>query len=99
MKSNIIKLTFAFTTAAFVAGCASNGVKNPSGVAVTEMKADERGFVAPMLNILAVLGLSIEGSFLAAGSFATEGLEDLGVAGSTCLLGESSFGGKARLRI
>ena len=27
-------------------GCASTGVKNPSGVAVTEMKADERGFVA-----------------------------------------------------
>src|SRR6266850_1579482 len=27
-------------------GCASTGVQNPSGVAVTEMKADERGFVA-----------------------------------------------------
>src|SRR5690242_8605058 len=27
-------------------GCASSGVKNPSGVPVTEMKADERGFVA-----------------------------------------------------
>ena len=27
-------------------GCASTGVKNPSGVPVTEMKADERGFVA-----------------------------------------------------
>jgi PBP1b-binding outer membrane lipoprotein LpoB len=26
-------------------GCASHGVKNPSGVPVTEMKADERGFV------------------------------------------------------
>jgi len=26
-------------------GCASSGVKNPSGVPVTEMKADERGFV------------------------------------------------------
>ncbi len=32
--------------AAFLAGCASSGVKNPSGVPVTEMKADERGFVA-----------------------------------------------------
>ncbi len=27
-------------------GCASYGVKNPSGVPVTEMRADERGFVA-----------------------------------------------------
>ena len=32
--------------AAVVSGCASGGVKNPSGVPVTEMKADERGFVA-----------------------------------------------------
>src|SRR4051794_32199185 len=31
---------------AIVSGCASSGVKNPSGVPVTEMKADERGFVA-----------------------------------------------------
>ncbi len=31
---------------ALLAGCASTGVKNPSGVPVTEMKADERGFVA-----------------------------------------------------
>jgi PBP1b-binding outer membrane lipoprotein LpoB len=29
-----------------LAGCASQGVKNPSGAPVTEMKADERGFVA-----------------------------------------------------
>jgi PBP1b-binding outer membrane lipoprotein LpoB len=27
-------------------GCATSGVKNPSGTPVTEMKADERGFVA-----------------------------------------------------
>ena len=32
--------------AAFVSGCASNGVKNPSGVPVTRMNADEQGFVA-----------------------------------------------------
>ena len=32
---------------AFLAGCAtSEGVKNPSGVPVTEMRPDERGFVA-----------------------------------------------------
>lgn len=29
----------------FLAGCASSGVQNPKGVGVTEMKADERGFV------------------------------------------------------
>jgi PBP1b-binding outer membrane lipoprotein LpoB len=33
-------------TAAFFGGCASQGVKNPTGVPVTEMGADERGFVA-----------------------------------------------------
>ena len=32
--------------AALAAGCASSGVKNPSGVAVTEMRPDEQGFVA-----------------------------------------------------
>ena len=32
--------------AALLAGCASRGVKDPSGVPVTEMKPDERGFVA-----------------------------------------------------
>jgi penicillin-binding protein activator len=37
---------FASTAALFLAGCASQGVKNPSGVPVTEMKPDERGFVA-----------------------------------------------------
>ena len=31
---------------ALVAGCASSGVKNPSGVPVTRMTADEQGFVA-----------------------------------------------------
>jgi penicillin-binding protein activator len=42
----IIKLTFALTITALVAGCASRGVKNPSGVPVTQMRADEQGFVA-----------------------------------------------------
>jgi hypothetical protein len=31
---------------ALASGCASSGVKNPSGVPVTQMKADEQGFVA-----------------------------------------------------
>ena len=33
-------------SALLLAGCASTGVKNPSGVQVTEMRPDERGFVA-----------------------------------------------------
>lgn len=32
--------------AGLVSGCASSGVRNPSGTPVTEMRADERGFVA-----------------------------------------------------
>ena len=42
----IIRLFIPITTAALVAGCASSGVKNPSGVPVTRMNADEQGFVA-----------------------------------------------------
>jgi PBP1b-binding outer membrane lipoprotein LpoB len=38
-------LTLA-TVALLAAGCASSGVKNPSGTPVTEMRPDERGFVA-----------------------------------------------------
>jgi len=34
------------TLAALITGCASTGVKNPSGVQVTQMNPDERGFVA-----------------------------------------------------
>lgn len=33
-------------TLVLAAGCASSGVKNPSGVGVTRMNADEQGFVA-----------------------------------------------------
>jgi PBP1b-binding outer membrane lipoprotein LpoB len=32
--------------AGLISGCASSGVKNPSGVPVTQMRADEQGFVA-----------------------------------------------------
>ena len=35
----------AAVLAALVSGCASSGVKNPSGVPVTRMNADEQGFV------------------------------------------------------
>ena len=42
----ITKLFLPLTTAGLVAGCASSGVKNPSGVPVTRMNADEQGFVA-----------------------------------------------------
>lgn len=43
------KLTVPLSALAVVgvlAGCASSGVRNPSGVPVTEMRPDERGFVA-----------------------------------------------------
>jgi PBP1b-binding outer membrane lipoprotein LpoB len=46
MKPSMTKLLLPITTAALVAGCASSGVKNPSGVPVTRMNADEQGFVA-----------------------------------------------------
>ncbi len=39
-------LTGAALTTAFFSGCASQGVPNPTGVPVTEMRPDERGFVA-----------------------------------------------------
>ncbi|MCL4176882.1 MAG: penicillin-binding protein activator LpoB [Verrucomicrobia bacterium] len=34
------------TLVVLATGCASKGVKNPSGIGVTEMEADEKGFVA-----------------------------------------------------
>src|SRR3954453_22411428 len=43
--TRILSLGLA-TVTAVLAGCASTGVKNPSGVPVTEMRPDERGFVA-----------------------------------------------------
>lgn len=46
MKSTITQLLLPLTLAALVAGCASSGVKNPSGIGVTRMNADEQGFVA-----------------------------------------------------
>jgi len=36
----------ALTVASLLCGCASTGVKNPSGVPVTQMRPDEQGFVA-----------------------------------------------------
>ena len=35
----------ALALAGLLSGCASSGVKNPSGVPVTQMRADEQGFV------------------------------------------------------
>src|SRR3954463_12486481 len=43
---NILRISMFMAAAAFFSGCASTGVKNPSGVPVTEMRPDERGFVA-----------------------------------------------------
>jgi hypothetical protein len=36
----------ALAAAGLLSGCASSGVKNPSGVSVTQMRPDEQGFVA-----------------------------------------------------
>jgi len=47
MKTNKLIPTLSLVTvAALLAGCANPGVKNPSGVPVTRMNADEQGFVA-----------------------------------------------------
>ena len=45
MKPSIAKLFISITTIALVAGCASHGVKNPSGTGVTQLRPDEAGFV------------------------------------------------------
>lgn len=46
MKSKLILSFCAAAVVSLVSGCASSGVKNPSGVPVTHMNADEQGFVA-----------------------------------------------------
>jgi PBP1b-binding outer membrane lipoprotein LpoB len=49
MKKSLTKisvLTCGALIAVLAAGCASSGVKNPSGVPVTHLRADEQGFVA-----------------------------------------------------
>src|SRR5881397_2195934 len=47
MKKQILEgLLVPSVLVAMFAGCASSGVKNPSGIGVTEMRADEQGFVA-----------------------------------------------------
>ena len=40
-----MNLAAVAATLALVAGCASSGVQNPSGIGVTEMRPDEKGFV------------------------------------------------------
>ncbi|HEY2951041.1 MAG TPA: penicillin-binding protein activator LpoB [Verrucomicrobiae bacterium] len=44
--SKIFALGSITVAAVLLSGCASSGVRNPSGVPVTEMRPDERGFVA-----------------------------------------------------
>ena len=46
IRTNITLLCCSTALVALFAGCASQGVKNPSGVPVTHMTADEQGFVA-----------------------------------------------------
>lgn len=46
---NLLKYSLpvsALALAGLISGCASTGVKNPSGVPVTQMRPDEQGFVA-----------------------------------------------------
>ena len=44
--NNLLAPLSAILAAGIFAGCATSGVKNPSGVGVREMRPDERGFVA-----------------------------------------------------
>lgn len=46
IRNNWIYTCGLALSASFLLGCATEGVHNPSGTPVTEMKADERGFVA-----------------------------------------------------
>lgn len=49
MKFELLKISAPLSglaLAVVITGCASSGVQNPSGIAVTQMRADERGFVA-----------------------------------------------------
>jgi PBP1b-binding outer membrane lipoprotein LpoB len=46
MNAKFSQTLLTLSCGVLLAGCASQGVKNPSGAPVTEMKADERGFVA-----------------------------------------------------
>ena len=45
LLKTFVKLLAASASVAWLSGCASSGVKNPSGTPVTEMRADEKGFV------------------------------------------------------
>ena len=44
-RITVIALGLGLITA-LISGCASSGVRNPSGIPVTELKADERGYVS-----------------------------------------------------
>jgi PBP1b-binding outer membrane lipoprotein LpoB len=46
LLNTLTLFTCGATVVAIITGCASSGVKNPSGVGVTRMNADEQGFVA-----------------------------------------------------
>src|SRR5688572_2506828 len=39
-------LSFSFGALVFMSGCASSGVRNPSGVGVRQMRPEDQGFVA-----------------------------------------------------
>jgi penicillin-binding protein activator len=45
LAKKALNWTVIGASAAWLTGCATSGVKNPSGTRVTEMRADEKGFV------------------------------------------------------
>src|SRR2546425_11598393 len=45
LVSSVEKFSSMFAIAVLAAGCASSGVRNPSGIGVTEMRPEEKGFV------------------------------------------------------
>jgi PBP1b-binding outer membrane lipoprotein LpoB len=45
LQAAFVSLSSATLLAGLLTGCASSGVKNPSGIPTTEMRADEKGFV------------------------------------------------------
>jgi hypothetical protein len=46
MKPSFLRFAACLSLTLLACGCASTGVKNPSGVGVTRLNADEQGFVA-----------------------------------------------------
>jgi len=46
MQKRVLEIAALGASIAVFSGCASSGVKNPSATGVTELRGDEKGFVA-----------------------------------------------------